>query len=418
MVVIKNKIIIYCFALILLIFSCKESTSRYDFIIKLSNTNQKELTAILKYYKSIKEDEKQNMAEYLLDNLPYHTTVKYYITSNEYVTELKNPISSDSVDLLLSKTGYKLETDTVSIINIIKAQHFIDHINSLYDMRKKYKWVAKINLANFNKYILPIRIFNEPLINYTNFYHNRYLPYIEDVLVPNVKPETVLENYLAPFFESHNNPSNIVSFTSPLDFDKLKDRSIEHKDLANFKILQNYALRSLGIPSSIEFAPFIDNSNQGEMILATFDSDHGTFNHHFYSEIYKFRVPKFYRNTFEIRSSKNPFFEVHKLGVEYENIPFALNIPNSIDITNERTKVKDIVIKIDGKEQTEKVLYLVAGGNDLRKVISWGQVDTIMKNVRFKNIGTQITYQLASYRKGKLNLIGQKFFLDSLGNIR
>ncbi|WP_312188830.1 hypothetical protein [Sphingobacterium sp.] len=418
MVVIKNKSIIYCIALILLNLSCKKSTSRYDFIVKLSNANQKELAAILKYYKGIKEDEKRVMAEYLLDNLPYHTMVKYFISSNNNIIELKNSRSTDSVDLLLSKMGYQLKTDTVLIIDILKAQHFIDHINSFYNLRKKYNWASKINLSDFNKYILPLRVYNEPLINYTAFYQNRYLPYIEDVLVPNVRSETVLENYLAPFFESHNNPSNTISFTSPLEFEKLKDRSKEHTDFKNLKILQNYALRSLGIPSSIEYAPFIDNSNRGEMIVSTFDSDHGTFNHHYYSEIYKFRVAKFYRNTFETRSSINPFFEIYKLGIAYENIPFSLNIPNSIDITSERTKAKDIVIKIDGEKQTEKVLYLVAGRNDSKIVVSWGQIDPIMMNVCFKNIGTQLTYQLASYKKGKLKFIGQQFFLDSLGNIR
>src|SRR5690606_21599690 len=144
MVVIKNKSIIYCMALILLNLSCKKSTSRYDFIVKLSNANQKELAAILKYYKGIKEDEKRAMAEYLLDNLPYHTMVKHLISSNNNhnIIELKTPLSTDSVDLLLSKMGYQLKTDTVLIIDILKAQHFIDHVNSFYNLRKKYNWAS------------------------------------------------------------------------------------------------------------------------------------------------------------------------------------------------------------------------------------------------------------------------------------
>jgi hypothetical protein len=389
----------------------------YTDVIGMSGQNQPEIKKILEFYDQQSDDEKCQMAEFIIETLPHQYTLTYtLIHPDGTTTALLNPVSVDSMEHMRHRPGYSLQIDTLHTIDFIPADFLINQINNADSLRKKYPWCKDVPMDQFCQYILPYQVGNEPLYDYKSFYARRYHPYLQDVLMAGLYPNAVLGNYLTPFFEWRNyKAADHIDFTSSLVFDALRDGSNTYTDIDDLKVLHTHALRALGVPCAYEYAPVIQPFIRGESFVQPFDvgvhSDFDTIAHN----IYKYRVAKFYRKMFDARACKNPFRELMDLGLDVRDIPFTLNIPGFMDITHERAFVSDITLVVPDSLLSEKALYLAAGVAGQWKIVAWATPDERAHTVTFTNMGANMMYHLATYKNGNTKLISRPITTDPAG---
>jgi len=400
-----------------LLYGCKNKHKDYSHLYIYTKHNRNEVTRLLHYYEQEQDVEKMKIIEYILETLPFQYELKYTIKSSEGHSFLLNkPLSIDSIENLRQKPGYSLQIDTTHLLQTVNADYIINHISVAQLTRSKYSWIKKVHLDDFISFILPYRVNNEPVFDYQAFYGRRYLPYINDVPVKSMDPSTVLKDYLTPFFQMRNYDGVYIDFTSSPNIQPLLDGDDNYPDLEDIAVLHVHALRSIGIPCAYEYAPTLDNYDRGIVIVSAFNGETRSFSNEISRNIYKFRVSKFYRNVFDLRGVKNPFSEINKLGIPIKDIPLALNIPKSVDITSEKTIVQDIEIKIKPKYSHSRVLYLAAGSKDNWKIVAWSEIKIPDNILLFKNMGTNVPYQLVAFKSGITRLIGSPFMIDTIGN--
>lgn len=190
------------------------------------------------------------------------------------------------------------------------------------------------------------------------------------------------------------------------------DNCPDNEDLLTFNI---HALRSIGVPSTYEYLPYVKDRQGSLMRIDIRGKDQHT---HFASTNkwpYKFRIAKSYANSSDYQTSGNPFRDILNLGIPIKNIPFSLNIPKSEDVTDQRTTAKTIKLSLPSDFPIQKILYLAVYNQDRWKIITYGKIDSLKKMVSFNKIGCEVIYHLANYNKGSIRLIGKPFCIDSLG---
>jgi hypothetical protein len=132
---------------------------------------------------------------------------------------------------------------------------------------------------------------------------------------------------------------------------------------------------------------------------------------------YKYTIAKSYLNTFDLRNATNPYTELKKNNVPEEDIPLILNIPKSIDITEQRTITQNLNIPVPDPLKKKRYIYIASLVNGIWKIQSWGSIDPNSSTATFEKMGVEMLYHMASFHKGKTNLIGSPFIVDSTGNI-
>ena len=243
-------------------FGC--SSNKYEGtaweVVKQSNNNAKELTRFLEYYKTNGDRDKYEAACFIVANMPG----KYSLIGENQICDL----------------------------NVVKSDSLIYSLEKSFDIKNSSPFLKQYSFGQFLEYILPYRIFNEPLEYYwksdclRHFHSDEKSDIIKAAKEINsqVKIKLSIENY----------GDDIQSYSEIMSskYGKCDDRTS----------LLVMALRANGIPAAYEFVPSIILPNDSICPLQNQDE--------ISSENYVHRkTPKIYRHMYSVKKSlKEKYF--------------------------------------------------------------------------------------------------------------
>ncbi len=407
--------------LIALCTSCdRKHPGNHEWLLKRAGSNSKEIEQLITWGESQPTVEKKAAAHFLLNAVANDYALEYRLVNDHGESQvLQQSLPVDSLEAVRGRPGFSLIIDTIPDIEVITTDFVIKHFNRSFYIWKHYKWNKKVSFQDFCQYILPYRMGNEQLSGWQEYYQTKYAAFIEDI--PGVRRDTI--NSLVRYFETESCIKELTP-SEPRFIDVLILPPFPHgiagnnyfNDLGDQLSDELYKLRSIGIPASFEYSIYMPHRNGHEGVVVIKDS-----NGHFVNKnqwAYDNNLAKYYRRVFHNHDSiRNPFAEIKKMGIDEESIPLALNLPQSIDITNERTKVANIRVYLDPATiNLFSVLYIGVFSEGDWKVVHWGKVKKDGKGyVEFEKMGSNGLYHLMSFQEGKAGLIGSPFKLDDNG---
>lgn len=291
----------------------------------------------------------------------------------------------------------------------ITTEQMTANINNAYKARSVYPWALATDEPTFNEYVLPYRIAVEEPEDWRTYFLQRYL-HLADSLPVNANTSQVyrfIEHDITRLFQYTKNYNPVISSLTLKQLLYLKRGGCE--EVAGLLV---YALRSVGIPATVELVPLWGRSNFGHTELIYADST-GTMAPHRPNRFVDISA-KVFRKMYTIQP--NPAKEISKLGVLPENIPAFFDHDDLMDVTHLRTTVADVRMPLQYPGGREKAGYLCVYNAGTWKPVEWSQInhDTVL----FKNMGTPILYHTAVYKQGEVVLTGEPFFLEKGGVVR
>jgi hypothetical protein len=388
----------------------------------LAGENRKELEKVLAHYGVDPADSlKYQAACFLIENMPIHY---YYRKTPEYYDLLDSLNCSHLTTKEVYEQFYSIKS-TIRVtapailhdIKTLSSEFLIQHIQRTFEHWEKTPWKDRFRFDDFCEYILPYTVLHEKREMWTDYYRNKYLPYIADYLQkPHSETNTVdaceqlndsliLHHQLIIYYGE-------LSSYPPINVDRIRSGYCE-----DYVVRTMYLARSLGIPVGYDFAPQWSSyslSHSWNALLSE-DGKHYPFMG-FDAKINKnwianstFKCPKIYRYTFSRQANslaaQNP----------EESPSCFLNQANLIDVTSEYIPVSDVTLRVKKPHGIPaKTVYLCVFNNQTWIPIHWG----CMKNnhVTFTDMGREVVYLPFFYNRQTFIAAGEPFFLDSLGN--
>ncbi|MDD4372972.1 MAG: transglutaminase domain-containing protein [Bacteroidales bacterium] len=354
--------------------------------------NRIELTKTIAHYIDQDDSLYLQSAYFLIQHLPHQYAVKYKMTNDHDSTLNFDPKQFDSFqaqqnwwyDQKYNKNGirykakkYSLDKDTIT------AELLINTIN-LAIMSRSYPWTTAYSIDDFFEYVLPYRFGNESLHDWRT---------------------SILENFswMIDSLDNQTDPSELIDFIdlyvdNHFSFDKrylripepqcleeiLQSKTGNYQDIAYLKAM---LLRSFGIPSTIDYIPFLADTTGSFYFTVAMNSD-GIFEALLpLNTEYLFKqnkIPKVYRRIY----SKNPksLFSLKEL---------SLSTPPFIGHYHYQDVTKDYVatLPVEFKVKNSDTLYYTAVYNDsMWRAVDWA----ITKNqqIIFPDLGQNISYRI------------------------
>ncbi|WP_333625756.1 hypothetical protein [Sphingobacterium siyangense] len=412
-------------AVSLLNISCNSKDTDLNSTLKLSGDNRKELETVLAYYKNKGDMDKLRAANFLIGNMKD----KFSLTnrSNQPFNQILNLIDSiwdHGNSGVIDNTKY-LQRKWDSLSNIygppvinekdkdydystIKAKYLIEHIDHSFSVWKSKDWAKGVNFEDFCEYILPYRIGTEEIEPWSLRLYNEWLPYLKKKeLDSTLKISKYINDY-----NSYKMKHMKMLWSYPYDFTTTEFERIR---VGNCKMSVHYTtqvLRSLGIPTAVDFTPRWAGSNNGHewnvIFLENgkahpFDAIHRGLNIDFSWR----KIAKVYRKTFAK--------QILSINTEYlSEIPKDLVENYAKDVTSEYVKTSDIDLPIDNIEGHHYAIISSYHGFEWIPQ-DWGDIKK--GKAHFRNIGVGNLYSIFIYHNNKYTRKTQPFFIDTLGKI-
>ncbi|MDR3246052.1 MAG: hypothetical protein LBT50_06420 [Prevotellaceae bacterium] len=411
------KLRIINFGLYLLLVSCC-SPSDLEKALKQAGDNRAELEKVLNHYKENSADLlKYKAACFLIENMPVH----YQIKGDEYLYDIMDSLNLS--DLSKKEVNAKCdsikEENTSSLVILwdlqsLSSGFLIQHIDAVFSNWDSAPWKDKISFEDFCEYVLPYSVSHEKRELWTDYYREKYLPYIsKHIDAYNTSGMNLIElcNRLNDSLKVHE-PIGFTLSTLP-DYPPLMVDHIRSGTCDNYAARTIFIMRSLGIPAGEDFVPQWGGYMTGHSwnILFSENGYHHPFEFAFDWVLDKrLDCSKVYRNTYSIRKNSLP--------VRYgkEKIPDFLNKKNMTDVTSEYIPVSDVTISVEKPANIQsEVAYLCIFNNKIWIPVHWGDVKR--KEVTFTDMGQKVVYLPAFYNGKNFVAANDPFILDSLGGV-
>jgi len=390
----KNRILILVFLIAILSNGAIAQNTKFDTsYLELKNE-----------YISNKLSEKVIMLEFIKNNISIHYTDNYFWQDSiggkvnfdeliyaDFNTAVKNFDVIKTAKGKLSPIATRKDDKHLLTKDILKQ-----NINATYES----EYYAKYSKDIINNYLLPYRNFSEPIDNWRQIYKDRFI-YFKDEKDTKKTIQNIIDNvnqwYLCTY--------GIEKRTDPLPF--LGALQILHRkkggceDVAN---LMTFALRSIGIPSSVDIIPYWGTSTGGHVLNSAFGTNGEVI--HFDAlvhsdSLYELgREPaKVFRKTYAI----NPDLISNK--IQSENIPKygMLREKNYIDVTKEYCKVSDISFNVPDTINENTFYACVFNGGNWKPVWFGERKDSVVK---FTDMVEGVLYTPFIYMENKPTSVG------------
>lgn len=135
---------IFSLVMTFFLFSCNQQ-SRLQEALSLSDTNRVELEKVLSHYKD--STRKLQAAEFLIENM-FH----YSVVDGEIKLDIRN----------------------------ITADYLIQNIETAFTAWEEAPWKDEVDFETFCRFVLPYRVYDEPLSNWRDTLRSEYLHLIKD----------------------------------------------------------------------------------------------------------------------------------------------------------------------------------------------------------------------------------------------
>jgi hypothetical protein len=253
--------------LVISIMGCNLQTpSKVELALEKAGRNKKEIQKVIRHYKSTGEKQKLKAAYFLIGNMLEKVGI-YYPSDACFFKLLPKVDSLRETDAGSDKIDGFIESEWTNIIRegcgqeslksipdleIITAKYLISNIDLAFKVWKEKPWCKHLTFDEFCEWILPYRVNNEPLQEWRTFMYNE-LSWLQDSLKDpeNVEDACLMVNdFLAKDFQfSHK--LGFVPMLGGIDAWNNKQGLCEHR----YQLIV-MAMRSIGIPVSIDFTPY------------------------------------------------------------------------------------------------------------------------------------------------------------------
>ncbi len=400
-------IIFFLSCLSSVLFSC-QSNDHIESILQYSGENRNELEKVINHYSQNEEDSLQlKAALFLIENMPGH----YYLTNsmmerlNENMDSLypkmSNIVKRVVYNIPIRKGNVEEKWKLVEDIKTIQSDFLIKHIDNAIAMWNSCPWLRLFTFEEFCEYVLPYRIEKEPFLeNDSTLYSWKTVKEIFEAY--NYVPKTMLELKAVQ--------RDLLGHTDDVFFLRLQMPAWSDKTY-NFDCLDRCyyemgRLRSIGIPTAIDFVPGWPYRNGQHYWRVLVEPYYWNSNH---SDALISETGKVYRMTY----SRHEVPEQD--GKEF--IPFLFRTPFYKDVTRDYVKVSNVKVNMEKfKKTTSRYAYLSIF-NDLEwKPIAWAEVRG--GEAKFQNMGRNVVYLPVGYEDEEMKYLGYPFLLDMQGSVK
>lgn len=415
-------IIRYVSLSLLLLGSCRmpAPTPAIEEALSKAGSNRKELFQVIKHYQNGTDSLKLKAALFLIENM----TDKVYFTGktvDEYYIFIDSifQIRQEEYDIPAIYEEFKgkakfLEEKPIlnRDIKTLSADYLIQNIEEAFAVWN-YPWNQHLTFEEFCEFILPYRVGSEIPGTWRQFYRERFKPILQSDTIRTAKQAcTAINNELIKL------PIHIAnSSVMPIDLRPGTLANMKFGLCGDYANLAVYAMRASGIPVAIEIVPHWGRGNNSHVFNIIYDNNRTS---HDFSGAeqnpdehlirFKNEIPKVYRKTFGRQN--------HSLAMlrGNEDVPPFFKNPYITDVTGNYPFIgaKDITIPLPGKTN-RKFAYLCVFDPKGWIPVGWGNITG--DKVQFEAVGPNIVYHAALYANNKLELVGNPFLLDTLGQI-
>ena len=335
--------------------------------LRQSRANRSELETVIRHFSEKDDDSlKLKAAYFLIANMPGH-----YSYTGDYLetfrTRVDSAYSSESpiVREVLYNAPLLLENVVVGLkrqydIENIGSDFLIDHINYEIDAYRDNPLYSDLSFEDFCEYVLPYRLFyekiNDKFLSYQKRVRDSMATFLRSLPYTSYTTSDLVRK--AGFGQTFNNQRLKAGYNLP-DPD-LRYYTFECNARAQYECLK---LRSLGIPSFVDFCP-------------AWSSRDGSHSWHNYLDIYgkvirpdQASYSKVYRRTY----AANPVPDSTQL-CRNETIPFMFRNPFIRDVTDEYAEVYDVDMRNIAGIRAHYG-YLCLHNKLVWQPVAWGEFD-------------------------------------------
>ena len=392
--------ILFCYILITIMNCCTFTPSKLEEALVLSGENRCELEKVLKHYSACDDSLKLKAAEFLIENMPGHYTLR-----GKTIDHYREIIDKDSIssyyykkilDISLSHFVSSGEDSQIQEdLRYITSDFLIRHIDLSFELLYKYSWLDMIAFDEFLEYVLPYRFENERLDLWRDSLH---------VYASNMPSEKVgdyftnsLSGLIAKFKLKESTQMNLQIRRTLLDINSLGDCYLNAQN-------NLFEQRSLGIPAMIDYIPCYANRNGYHYWC---NEPSVLFNKNHLELVFDRKPGKIYRKTF----LKNKI--IKPKGDEY--IPEFFCDPFKKDVTDLYCPTVDLEVEANKMIRDSPVhVYLSVFNNLSWKSIAIGEVKN--ENACFPKMTRNAVYLPIYYRtKDNIQAYNYPFILNFKG---
>ncbi|RKN77979.1 hypothetical protein [Ulvibacterium marinum] len=398
--------------------ACSEESKMLKVALESSGKNKGELEKVLQHYSDPNDSLKKRAAVFLIENMLHKKSFNNILFKDKIDFFKKIEFIWKDSTLTKSAKNEKFDSSYESMqledaisnlelhenLQIIKSNYLIENIELAFEAWKKFPWSEEVSFDNFCNYVLPYRVFDEPIGNWRKILMNRYEWVLDSIKNPtDMREATILIN--KSFNKSMDYFSHLRKIPNALGFEELDSLKIGKCD--HLVIMNVYALRAMGIPTSAEGAIWANHRaghtwcsiQEKEKLLFAFDplyppevSDslylNGEFNQIPENSISKMKAAKVHRNTY-----KNYYKNIPSLSEDFSNAASIsstiginlLDVTSEYDIPSARLNLKLV------SGESDDILFLKIFNKDHWKKIVWSEKDH-NGSYNFNNLGTGIVY--------------------------
>lgn len=407
--------------------SCKSDWDRkLNISLTSAGTNRIELESVIKHYQKEKDEEKVRAAIFLISNMNNKLSIinrsnRSYLEVFDFIDSLwtgGNASIMDNANRLEAKWDslkniYGLpkirKVDQEFDINIIKAKYLIAHIDHAFNMWRGNKWSAKVDFESFCEYILPYKIGTEPNELWSTRLYNIWRQKVRENKLDSILNIARFINDQNTYRMSHAR----ILWSYPYDFKSSEFERIRLGSCKNGVQYITQSLRALGIPTAIDFTRKWAGSNNGHEWNVIFLEDGRQYPFDAINKGLKIdlswrKIAKVFRKTY---TNQHLLLDpVHAV-----EIPVDLLDSNSVDVTKQYVMTRDILARIDNKEENKYAIISTYNGFSWEPQ-TWAEI--FNGQVLFKDMGVKNLYSIFLFDGIDFIRKTEPFFLDSVGKIQ
>lgn len=361
-------------------------------VLQVTGHNRVELIKALAKYIESEDTTARNALFFLIGNMERHYSVEYELTDSagkalsfeplaysDYRSMLRawDSLAALPGGMIFSPRRYTLDRDTITsglLLNTIELA-----ISS-----RKTPWAKNIPDSIFLRYVLPYRVANEDLEDWRPLLKNYFSKISGDAEIDNADQLADVLNRLIDslFFEDNRLIKNAnVSLPSKI----IQAGRGNPRDLAIFRVM---ALRSLGIPATLDYSPWISDS-LNSIWFASYYNQNGhwkpllpkKFDQQILSD--SRRIPKVYRRIFHTLDSS--LFAIKETK---KTTPPFLGHFHYLDVTHNYLPVRTVSYSGLCPDQ---YIYLSVWNGKNWKPVDWAKCNG--NAAIFYNIGKDVNYE-------------------------
>ncbi len=302
----------------------------------------------------------------------------------------------------------------------LSAEDIIHIVNESVDIWRSNAWSSNIRFEDFCEYILPYRVFNEPIENWRTYFNQKYMHLQQDSIIgsdPLLLADSI-NNEIGSWFSFAT-----LFYQYPFDMGLTRLLQAKTGNCTHMVTTSIYALRSVGIPCAVDFCSQYGNRSSGHTWVSVIDTNQNIvpmngvstqwlkMGYVFHKQTMDVKLPKVFRRTFAPVTTSLGYSKT-----EQDVVPENLADACIKDVSSEYMPTTDITIPISQIINPKiKYAYLCVFDNSQWVPVWWGKI--INNKVTFNDMGRDIVYLPVVINEGKLDPIGNPIILAKDGEV-